>query len=226
MHTHSAETQATMTPAKALQFLKEGNQRFIGNLSANRNLQQQVMETRQGQWPFAVILGCIDSRVPAELVFDQGIGDVFSVRIAGNCITEEIVGSLEFSCKVAGAKLIVVLGHSHCGAVKGACDGVELGHLTTLLAKLNPALEATTEPTDPRLRNSDNREFVQAVAVNNVKHMASHLTEFSSVLGGMSAAGAIDIVGAMYDVETGQVKFSEPEPRFDLAGSQGGLAST
>jgi carbonic anhydrase len=216
MHTHSAETQATMTPSKALQFLREGNDRFIGNLSANRNLQQQVMETRQGQWPFAVVLGCIDSRVPAELVFDQGIGDVFSVRIAGNCITEEIVGSLEFSCKIAGAKLIVVLGHSHCGAVKGACDGVELGHLTTLLAKLKPAVEATKEPTDPRLRNSDNRQFVQAVADNNVHQMAAQLTTFSPVLGVMSAAGAIDIVGAMYDVETGKVVFMDPEPRFDL----------
>lgn len=216
MHTHSAETQATMTPSKALQFLREGNDRFIGNLSANRNLQQQVMDTRQGQWPFAVVLGCIDSRVPAELVFDQGIGDVFSVRIAGNCITEEIVGSLEFSCKIAGAKLIVVLGHSHCGAVKGACDGVELGHLTTLLAKLKPSVDATKEPADPRLRNSDNRQFVQAVADNNVHRMAEQLTTFSPVLGVMSAAGAIDIVGAMYDVETGKVVFMEPEPRFDL----------
>lgn len=226
MHTHSAETQATMTPSKALQFLRDGNQRFLGNLSANRNLQQQVMETRQGQWPFAVVLGCIDSRVPAELVFDQGIGDVFSVRIAGNCITDEIVGSLEFSCKIAGARLIVVLGHSHCGAVKGACDGVVLGHLTTLLAKLNPALEATQEPADPRLRNSDNRQFVQAVADNNVQHMASKLTTVSPVLGAMSAAGAIDIVGAMYDVETGNVEFKEPEPRFSLGSSTASHASS
>lgn len=225
MHTHSVETQSTMTPAKALEFLQEGNERFLGNLRANRNLQQQVMETRQGQWPFAVILGCIDSRVPAELVFDQGIGDVFSVRIAGNCITEEVVGSLEFSCKIAGAKLIVVLGHSHCGAVKGACDGVELGHLTTLLAKLKPAMDATPEPADPRLRNSDNRQFVQAVANNNVQGMAAQLTTVSPVLGAMSAAGAIDIVGAMYDVETGKVEFMAPEPRFELASSAGDLAA-
>jgi carbonic anhydrase len=225
MHTHSAETQATMTPAKALQFLREGNDRFLGNLSANRNLQQQVMETRQGQWPFAVVLGCIDSRVPAELVFDQGIGDVFSVRIAGNCITDEVVGSLEFSCKIAGAKLIVVLGHSQCGAIKGVCDGVELGHLTTLLARLKPAVAATHEPADPRLRNSDNRQFVQAVADNNVKGMASQLTAVSAVLGGMSAAGAIDIVGAMYDVETGKVEFMEPEARYELGVGAGSHAS-
>lgn len=207
MHTHSAETQATMTPAKSLQFLREGNDRFLGNLRANRNLQQQVVETRQGQWPFAVILGCIDSRVPAEIVFDQGIGDVFSVRIAGNCITDEVVGSLEFSCKIAGAKLVVVLGHSHCGAIKGACDGVELGKLTTLLAKLKPAIQATPEPIDARLRNSDNGEFVQEVAEKNVRLMTSKLTEVSDVLEGMKEVGAIDIVGAMYDVESGKVVF-------------------
>jgi len=210
MHTHSAETQATMTPEKSLQFLKEGNDRFLANLRANRNLSQQVVETRQGQWPFAVILGCIDSRVPAEIVFDQGIGDVFSVRVAGNCINDDIVGSLEFSCKVAGAKLIVVLGHSHCGAIKGACDKVELGKLTTLLDKLQPAVEATAEPSDANLRNSDNREFVQSVAENNVDRVTGKLLEESPVLANMHKVGAIGIVGAMYDVESGKVTFNDP----------------
>ncbi|MFT5986021.1 MAG: carbonic anhydrase, partial [Planctomycetota bacterium] len=133
MKTHTKETQATMTPEKSLQFLKEGNERFQNNLKANRNLLQQVNETSDGQFPFAVILSCIDSRVPAELVFDQGIGDIFSVRVAGNIVNEDILGSIEYGCKVAGSKVVVVLGHTACGAVKGACDDVKLGNITPLL---------------------------------------------------------------------------------------------
>ncbi|MFN3244306.1 MAG: carbonic anhydrase family protein [Planctomycetota bacterium] len=209
MHTHTSETQATVTPKRAQEFLAEGNRRFLENLRTNRDLQRQVLETRQGQWPFAVVLGCIDSRVPAELVFDQGIGDIFSVRIAGNCVTEEILGSLEFSCKVAGSKLIVVLGHSHCGAVKGACDHVELGNLTKLLSHIQPAVEAVDAPTDKAQRTSGNASFVQAVAEKNVRMVVERMTEQSDVLREMCEAGEIAIVGAMYDIETGTVTFYE-----------------
>src|SRR5919205_2586939 len=135
MRTHTKETQATTTPQAALQFLREGNYRFVNNLKAHRNLLEQVNETRDGQFPFATILSCIDSRTSAELIFDQGLGDVFSVRIAGNIVNEDILGSMEFACKVAGSKFIVVLGHTKCGAIKGACDDVEIGNLTTLLSK-------------------------------------------------------------------------------------------
>lgn len=211
MYTHTSETQATVTPARAVEFLAEGNRRFLENLRTNRDLRQQVLETREGQWPFAVILGCIDSRVPAELVFDQGIGDIFSVRIAGNCVTEEIVGSLEFSCKVAGAKLVVVLGHSHCGAVKGACDDVKLGHLTKLLSHIEPAVAATRQPADKSQRNSSNASFVQAVAEKNVRMVVDHLPVMSPVLREMRDSGEIDVVGAMYDVESGSVAFLDSE---------------
>ena len=136
MKTLTKEMQAAITPAMALELLKEGNKRFVNNLKVNRNLLQQANETSDGQHPFAVILSCIDSRTSVELIFDQGLGDVFSVRIAGNIINEDILGSMEFSCKLIGAKIIVVMGHSHCGAIKGACDDVEMGNLTALLCKL------------------------------------------------------------------------------------------
>ncbi len=167
MKAHSKETQAQMTPRKALQFLKEGNDRFINNLKANRNLLEQVNETRDGQWPFATILSCIDSRTSAELIFDQGLGDVFSVRIAGNIVNTDILGSMEFACKVAGSKLIVVLGHSKCGAVKGACDHVEMGNLTELLSKIQPAVYDEKITTSER--SSKNSVFVENVAEINVK---------------------------------------------------------
>ncbi|MBD3661711.1 MAG: carbonic anhydrase, partial [Arenibacter algicola] len=160
MKAHTRETQATMTPNKALQYLKEGNQRFQGNLKANRNLLEQVNDTSEGQFPFATILSCIDSRVSAELVFDQGLGDIFSIRIAGNFVNEDILGSMEFACKLAGTKLIVVLGHTSCGAVKGACDHARLGNLTALITKIEPAEGAVQEPSDENLRNSKNLEFV------------------------------------------------------------------
>mgnify|MGYP001386428487 CR=1 FL=1 len=208
MQTHSEETQSTMTPAKALRLLQEGNLRFLANLRANRNLSQQVVETRAGQWPFAAVLGCIDSRVPAEIVFDQGIGDIFSARIAGNCVTEEMTGSLEFGCKVAGARLIVVMGHTSCGAIKGACDDVKLGNLTKLLAHLKPAVAAVAEPQDGASRTSKNPEFVQNVAATNVRLMAQKLLDDSAVLREMVEAGAIEIVTAMYDVGSGTVEFA------------------
>ena len=205
MKTFNKDSQATVTPTMALQFLQEGNQRFIKNLKYNRNLLQQVNETRDGQWPFAVILSCIDSRTSAELIFDQGLGDVFSVRIAGNIVNEDILGSMEFACKVAGSKLVVVLGHTKCGAVKGACDHVELGNLTALLSKLQPAVE--TEITTKENRTSGNSEFVENVASINVKQTVNLIKERSLVLYEMIEKGEIGICGAMYDVETGNVDF-------------------
>lgn len=207
MHKSTVEFQSSMTPASALQLLKEGNGRFVQGQLGSRDYLERVQDTSGGQWPFAAVLSCIDSRVPAELVFDQGIGDVFSVRIAGNVVNEDIVGSLEFSCKVAGAKLIVVLGHERCGAVMGACDGVKLGSLTGLLEKIEPAIEATELPNGEGPRDATNRDFVQAVAVKNAKMAAANILEQSEVLAEMHRAGQIDIVGAMYDVATGKVRF-------------------
>ena len=205
MKAHNKETQAQMTPRKALQFLQEGNDRFINNLKANRNLLEQVNETRDGQWPFATILSCIDSRTSAELIFDQGLGDVFSVRIAGNIVNTDILGSMEFACKVAGSKLIVVLGHSKCGAVKGACDHVEMGNLTELLSKIQPAVYQEKETTDNR--TSKNSEFVENVAEINVKRNVKNIIERSFVLEQMLEEGQIGIVGAMHDIESGKVIF-------------------
>ena len=209
MKAHTRETQATMTPQKSLDYLKEGNQRFQNNLKANRNLLEQVNDTSDGQFPFATILSCIDSRVSAELVFDQGRGDIFSVRIAGNFVNEDILGSMEFACKLAGTKLIVVLGHTSCGAVKGACDDARLGNLTGMLAKIKPAVKAVTEPSDASLRNSSNSEFVDNVAAINVQLTIDRILEESDVLAEMQNKGEIKIVGAMYDINTGAVNFFE-----------------
>ena len=207
MKAHNKETQAQMTPRKALQFLQEGNDRFINNLKANRNLLEQVNETRDGQWPFATILSCIDSRTSAELIFDQGLGDVFSVRIAGNIVNTDILGSMEFACKVAGSKLIVVLGHSKCGAVKGACDHVEMGNLTELLSKIQPSVYQEKLTTENR--TSGNPEFVENVSEINVKRNVKNIIERSFVLEKMLEEGKIGIVGAMHDIETGKVVFYE-----------------
>lgn len=223
MKAHNKETQAQMTPRKALQFLQEGNDRFINNLKANRNLLEQVNETRDGQWPFATILSCIDSRTSAELIFDQGLGDVFSVRIAGNIVNTDILGSMEFACKVAGSKLIVVLGHSKCGAVKGACDHVEMGNLTELLSKIQPAVYEEKVTTSER--SSKNSEFVENVAEINVKRSVKNIIERSFVLEQMLENGQIGIVGAMHDIETGVVTFYDDvmyikddfNPEFTLA---------
>lgn len=209
MKAHTKETQATMTPEKSLQFLKEGNLRFQNNLKANRNLLEQVNDTSEGQFPFATILSCIDSRVSAELVFDQGLGDIFSVRIAGNFVNSDILGSMEFACKLAGTKLVVVLGHTACGAVKGACDDARLGNLTGMLAKIKPAVKAVTEPKDPSIRNSKNSEFVDNVAAKNVQLTIDRILEESDVLAEMQNNGEIKIIGAMYDINTGAVKFFE-----------------
>ncbi|WP_339650447.1 carbonic anhydrase family protein [uncultured Maribacter sp.] len=207
MKAHTKETQATMTPEKSLQFLKEGNQRFQNNLKANRNLLEQVNDTSDGQFPFATILSCIDSRVSAELVFDQGLGDIFSIRIAGNFVNEDILGSMEFGCKLAGTKLVVVLGHTSCGAIKGACDHARLGNLTALINKIEPAVAAVKEPKDERLRNSQNLEFVDAVSAKNVEITIENIRERSRVLAEMEEKGEVMIVGAMYDISNGEVTF-------------------
>jgi carbonic anhydrase len=207
MKAHTRETQATMTPQKALQFLKEGNLRFQNNLKANRNLLEQVNDTSDGQFPFATILSCIDSRVSAELVFDQGLGDIFSVRIAGNFVNEDILGSMEFACKLAGTKLIVVLGHTACGAVKGACDDAKMGNLTKLLEKIKPAVNAVTEPKDASLRNSSNASFVDSVADKNVLLTIDRIHAESPILTEMEKNNEILIIGAMYDINTGEVTF-------------------
>ena len=209
MKAHTKETQSTMTPGKSLQFLKEGNQRFQQNLNANRNLLEQVNDTSDGQFPFATILSCIDSRVSAELVFDQGLGDVFSVRIAGNFVNEDILGSMEFASKLAGTKLIVVLGHTSCGAVKGACDDAKMGNLTKLIEKITPAVNATTEPKDVSLRNSKNLDFVDTVSKKNVELTIGRIHKESPILSEMEKNGEIKIIGAMYDVNTGAVDFYE-----------------
>jgi carbonic anhydrase len=209
MRTHTKETQRELTPEIALEFLKEGNGRFVNNLKANRNLLQQVNETSEGQFPFATILSCIDSRTSAELIFDQGLGDIFSIRIAGNILNEDILGSMEFGCKVAGSKLLVVLGHTKCGAIKGACDDVKLGNLTHLLEKVKPAIESETQTTENR--NSSNSTFVENVADINVHLTLERVRKESPILAEMEQQGKIKVVGAMYDVESGKVTFYEEE---------------
>ncbi len=209
MKAQTKETQLTMTPEKSLAALKEGNIRFLNNQKADRDLLDQVKDTSGGQYPFASIVSCIDSRVSAELVFDQGVGDIFSARIAGNFVNSDILGSLEFACKLAGTRLIVVLGHTSCGAVKGACDDAKLGNLTGLLENIKPAVNAIKEPADPQLRNSSNSEFVDNVAAKNVELTIANIKANSEVLAEMVDNGELKIVGAMYDVKTGAVNFQE-----------------
>ena len=205
MKTVTKEMQTAITPVMALDLLKEGNKRFISNLKLNRNLLQQANETSDGQHPFAVILSCIDSRTSAELIFDQGLGDVFSVRIAGNIINEDILGSMEFGCKVAGSKIIVVLGHTKCGAIKGACDHVEMGNLTALLSKISPAVDNETETKENR--NSSNSVFVENVASINVKQTVQAIMDRSPILSEMIQSGQIGIIGGIHDISTGEVTF-------------------
>lgn len=205
MKTLTKEMQAAITPKMALELLKDGNKRFVNNLKVNRNLLQQANETSDGQHPFAVILSCIDSRTSAELIFDQGLGDIFSARIAGNIINEDILGSMEFACKVAGSKIIVVLGHTKCGAVKGACDHVEMGNLTALLSKIRPAVDDETTTTSNR--NSGNNDFVENVAKINVRRTVKAILERSPILNDMIKNGEIGIAGGIHDISTGEVTF-------------------
>lgn len=205
MKTLTKEMQQAISPAMALDLLKKGNERFVNNLKINRNLLQQANETSEGQYPFAVVLSCIDSRTSAELIFDQGLGDLFSVRIAGNIINEDILGSMEFACKVAGSKIIVVLGHTKCGAVKGACDHVEMGNLTALLTKIRPAVDDETVTTENR--TSSNGAFVENVAIINVKRTVRAIMERSPILKELIESGAVGIVGGSHNITTGEVKF-------------------
>src|ERR1700722_7259690 len=207
MRTHTKETRDKLTPDLALEVLKEGNERFVNNIKAHRNLLEQVNETSSGQFPFAAILSCIDSRTSAELIFDQGLGDVFSIRIADNILNEDILGSMEFACKIAGSKLIVVLGHTNCGAIEGACNNVVLGHVTTLLSKIKPAIEMETKTVEER--NGKNLPFVQNVTVNNVVNVVQKIKKQSSILKEMEQSKQIRIVGGLHDLETGKVVFYE-----------------
>lgn len=207
MKTLTQEMRNSLSPGCALDLLKAGNKRFLDNLKINRNLLQQVNETSDGQHPFAVILSCIDSRTSAELIFDQGLGDVFSIRIAGNIINEDIIGSMEFGCKVAGAKILVVLGHTKCGAIKGACDHVEMGSLTALLSKIQPAVH--DEKTEKGNRSSSNENFVDKVTAINVHKSVQAITERSPILKEMIRSGELGIVGGLHDISTGLVTFYE-----------------
>ena len=207
MRKYTKETLDRLTPELALDILKEGNKRFVNNIKTHRNLLQQVNETSSGQFPFAAILSCIDSRTSAELIFDQGLGDILSIRIAGNILNDDILGSMEFACKLAGSKLVVVLGHTKCGAIEGACNNLVLGHITTLLDKIKPAIEKETQTTSKR--NSTNRSFVKRVTENNVFITVSKIREQSNILQEMEQAKEIKIVGGLYDLDTGHVTFYE-----------------
>ena len=202
--TQTAETQAGITPSGALERLRDGNRRFVSGERADRNLRSQVQVTSHGQYPFAIVLGCIDSRVPPEVVFDQGIGDIFTGRVAGNVVGEDQLGSMEFACKVAGAKLVLVLGHTRCGAVAGALEGAELGNLTALLDKISPAQKVVVDDEHPPPVTF---ELIARVAEANVRRMVQRIREESPVLASMEVDGEILVAGAMYEVETGNVRF-------------------
>lgn len=201
------ELRDSLTPKEAIQLLKEGNSRFVNSLSIDRNLLKQVNESSDGQYPFAFILSCIDSRTSAELIFDQGLGDIFSCRIAGNVLNDDIIGSMEFACKVAGAKLIMVLGHSECGAIKGACDHLKMGKLTSLLKKIKPAIKS--EKSIKTQRNSENFEFVQNVAALNTKHVLKQISKSSKIIRELQKKGKIALIAGMYDISKGNVEFYE-----------------
>ena len=202
------ELRASLTPAQVLEILKEGNQRFLKGTGLVRDSMRQIEATSLEQKPFAFVLSCIDSRIPTELVFDQGIGDIFNARVAGNIVNQDVLGSMEFACKLSGARLIVILGHTSCGAIRGACSNAKLGLLTQLLEKIEPAVEATeSEPGE--LRTADNPEFLDRVALKNVELAIEGVYDQSATLRSMLDAGEIAIVGAMYDVSSGNVFFVE-----------------
>lgn len=205
MITQTKDLQEQMSPAGALEMLKEGNKRFVAQQMTGRDLMQQVGQTGTGQFPFATVLHCIDSRVSAELLFDQGIGDLFSIRIAGNFINDDILGSMEFATKLAGTKVLLVLGHTHCGAVKGACDHAELGNLTQMLGKITPIVDEIEG--DYEVKGSANPELVQRVAEINVERSLAAIRENSPVMREMEDKGELKLVGGMYDIRTGKVEF-------------------
>jgi carbonic anhydrase len=208
MKAHTSETQSTISPEKALNFLKEGNQRFVNNLKANRDLLEQVNATREGQWPFAVVLSCIDSRTSAELIFDQGLGDIFSIRIAGNFVNQDILGSMEFGCNVAGSKLVVVLGHTKCGALKGGLDaeqiqGMGMDNLNHLINHFEPTIKEVIQEGEEH--SSKNDDLLERLNQQNVRNAIDDIRTQSSTLRNLENEGKIKIVGANYDVETGVV---------------------
>lgn len=205
-NTQTKETQSQISPSTAIDLLQEGNRRFVSGNTVNRNLHQQINDTSTGQFPFASVVSCIDSRIPTEVIFDQGIGDIFNARVAGNFVNEDILGSLEFACKLAGSKVIVVMGHTSCGAVKGACDNAQLGNLTQMLDKIQPAVKSVETP-DGTDRSSSNLEFVNEVAAKNVELTIQNIKKDSPVLKEMLDNNEINIVGAMYDVKSGKVNF-------------------
>jgi len=202
MKTHTKEFFDNLTPEQAYDVLMEGNKRFVSNLKINRNLLQQVNETANVQYPFSAVLSCMDSRTSAELVFDQGLGDIFSIRVAGNVVNEDVLGSMEYACKVVGSKLIVVLGHTRCGAIHGACDGVEMGHLTGLLEKIKPAVEKT------RLEEGK-LTAISSIKVTHANVLLSieEIIDRSSIIRGLYSSKKIGIVGGIYNVENGRVEF-------------------
>jgi carbonic anhydrase len=199
------EAQAAITPARALEMLKQGNERFVNGKTLPRDFLAQVRQTATGQYPFAAIVSCLDSRIPPAIVFDQGVGDLFVGRIAGNFVNDDMLGSLEFATKLSGAKLVVILGHTECGAIRGACDAAQLGLLTATLANINPAVKAVQGDYTPR--NSSNAGFVQSVAEMNVQLTMKKLLDRSTVLREMVDKGELGLVGAMYDITTGKVMF-------------------
>ena len=205
MKTLTKELQAQITPEKALQLLQDGNKRFVKNLQEHRDLLEQANVTSDGQFPFAIVLSCIDSRTSVELIFDQGLGDVFSARVAGNIVNTDILGSMEFATKIAGSKIVVVLGHSKCGAVKGACDHVEMGNLTELLSKIQPAIYE--ERTTTENRTSSNNIFVENVAALNVKRTVQSILQRSSIIKELLDNKQIGVVGGMHNIDTGEVEF-------------------
>lgn len=203
------EIRDAITPSQAIDMLKKGNQRFVSKTPLKRDLMEQVSDTAAGQYPFAVILSCVDSRTSSELIFDLGIGDAFNARIAGNIQNVDILGSMEFTCKLAGAKLIAVIGHTKCGAIKGACDNAKLGNLTTLLDKMKPAIDAEKSVKDNR--TSSNADFVEKVSTLNVRITMQQILQNSPTLKAMVDAGEIALVGGMYDIETGIVNFYDKD---------------
>jgi carbonic anhydrase len=200
------ESQQALTPAQVLEILKEGNAHFINNLKVNRNLFEQINDTQDNQFPMAIILSCMDSRTSVELIFDQGLGDVFSTRVAGNIVNDDILGSMEYACSVAGSKLIVILGHTHCGAIKGACAEIKLDHLTGLLEKIQPSVDCVCSQHNITAIGNDD-VLIQAVSKENVMLMVKQVKQRSPLLNNLYQLGKIDIVGAMYDIETGRVLF-------------------
>lgn len=205
MRTHYWESRQSLTPQKALDFLREGNERFINNLRVNRNHLQLINETADQQFPFVTILSCSDSRVCAELIFDQGLGDIFSIRLAGNIASVNAIGSMEYAVRVLGSKLILVMGHTNCGAIKGACDDIEMDNLNTILDHIHPAVDAETQTTENR--TSENKTFVNNVTRLNVEHNIEIILQKSTIIRKLVNTGEVGIIGAIYDVVTGKAEF-------------------